>query len=101
MYAAYKADQHTGKVMYGYVTDKCPDNNYWCKSDAFHLDLRKNILDSVGMTSGWNGRKISWDFVAGNPSGCVPSTLLFFSLLSYRFCNLFSPPHVWPLPTKS
>jgi hypothetical protein len=31
--AAYQPDDNTGKVIYGYVTDKCPDANYWCKSD--------------------------------------------------------------------
>jgi hypothetical protein len=77
--AAYQPDDNTGKVIYGYVTDKCPDANYWCKSDTWHLDIRKSALG--GMANGWNGRKISWDYVSSAP-GCasVPE----FSVISQK-----------------
>ena len=76
--AEYKNDQHSGKTIYGYVQDSCADNNYWCQKDTNHLDISKPYLDSKGMTGGWNGRKVEWQFLKGTPPGCatIPPLLL-------------------------
>lgn len=68
--AAYEADDKTGEVIYGYVSDSCPDDNWWCKTDTYHLDISKKYLESEGLASNWNGRKISWKYLSATPEGC-------------------------------
>jgi len=59
--------------------DHCPDNNFWCKLDKYHLDLSRPYLTGMGLTGAhiWNGREIHWSYIDGTPSGCavVPSAL--------------------------
>ena len=69
--ADYLADDETGKVIYGYVMDSCPDENFWCRRDDYHLDISEPYLESLGYVGAiWNGRKISWDFLSATPGGC-------------------------------
>jgi hypothetical protein len=51
--------------------DSCPDQNYWCQSDAFHLDISSDYLASEGLRDGWNGRKIYWKYMNGAAPGYV------------------------------
>lgn len=68
-HAGYEADEFTGDKMYGYVSDSCPDNNYWCQTDTYHLDISRAALDEFGYRSTWNGRQISWKYISDTPSG--------------------------------
>jgi hypothetical protein len=68
-FAAFEADESTGRTIYGYVMDSCPDNNFWCQVDNFHLDFSEAYLDSLGLKDSWNGREISWQYLDGVPSG--------------------------------
>jgi hypothetical protein len=69
--AVFVDDHATGQTMYGYVMDSCADNNYWCQDDRYHLDISKPYLDSLGLSSTWNGRRVTWSYVRNAPAGYV------------------------------
>jgi hypothetical protein len=69
--AGYLPDSKTGTVIDGYIGDACPDDNWWCKMDTYHLDISKSYLDSMSLTDGWNGRKINWEYTDQTPEGCA------------------------------
>jgi hypothetical protein len=58
--------------------DSCADQNYWCQTDTFHLDISSDYLASEGVKDGWNGRKISWKYMNGAAPGCAPRFLLCY-----------------------
>lgn len=62
--------------MYGYVMDHCPDQNFWCQNDAYHLDISRPYLTGMGLTGPhiWNGRKVHWSYIDDVPGGyaCPP-----------------------------
>jgi hypothetical protein len=74
-HAAYKKDKFNGQKIYGYVTNSCAVKNFWCSKDTNHIGISKALLDSKGLTSSWNGRKVTWDFTVP-PTGCAH--ILFF-----------------------
>ena len=77
MPAAYQDDQHTGKNIFGYVADGCSDDNFWCRNSQGHVDISTPYLRSEGLlTPSWNGRKITWDWMAAPPNGCVTTAWL-------------------------
>ena len=53
--ADYEADHDTGKVIYGYISDMCPDKNWWCQADDGHLDISRSYLRSEGLMHNWHG----------------------------------------------
>lgn len=64
-------DGISGGKIYGYVMDSCDDNNFWCRTDRYHLDISRPYLSGLGLTSGkkWNGREIFWKYMTGTPPG--------------------------------
>jgi hypothetical protein len=70
--AAWKADSLSGKIIHGYVMDRCADANFWCQTDTYHLDISKSYLSGKGLLSiPWNGRRVSWKFITGPAAGCA------------------------------
>lgn len=71
--AEFVRDGISGGKIYGYVMDSCDDNNFWCRTDRYHLDISRPYLSGLGLTSGkkWNGREIFWKYMTGTPPGCV------------------------------
>jgi hypothetical protein len=69
--AAYEDDEHSGKIIHIYISDMCPDKNFWCQMDPGHIDISSDFLSSEGLRDNWNGRKIKWAFIKGCPSGCA------------------------------
>eukprot|EP00892_Ulva_mutabilis_P000953 jgi/Ulvmu1/10859/UM007_0033.1 len=63
------ADGLTGDVIFGYVMDSCADGNFWCQDDTYHLDISRSYLAGMGMTSTWNGREITWQYMSGVAPG--------------------------------
>ena len=37
----WNSDDLTGKKFYCYISDQCPDDNYWCKMDDNHIDISR------------------------------------------------------------
>lgn len=62
----YESDADTGKVVYGYVADKCSDVNVWCRTDKYHVDLSTQSISQFVKT--WGNKLVSWDFIDGHPS---------------------------------
>lgn len=73
--ADYEADGDTGKVIYGYVSDMCPDENWWCQVDDGHLDISRSHLRAQGLLHNWHGREIFWEYVSSTPEQCAPEGL--------------------------
>lgn len=71
----------SGEVMYGYVMDQCPDNNFWCQNDPYHLDISEDYLHEMGLREGstFNARKVHWDYINYVPDGYASSHNLMFS----------------------
>jgi hypothetical protein len=69
---SWVADQYNGATLTFVVADSCADANAWCRDDPYHVDLAQNSLNDfvlngspVGtLSSKWNNRQVSWQFVA-------------------------------------
>lgn len=61
----YEPDADTGKIVYGYVADKCSDTNVWCRLDKYHIDLSAKSISEYIRT--WGNRLVSWDFIDVTP----------------------------------
>jgi expansin (peptidoglycan-binding protein) len=77
---SWTSDGYNGATLTMLVADSCGDTNAWCRDDPYHLDLAHAALDRfvkngspVGdLSTHWNNRHISWQFVpAPNYTGDI------------------------------
>ena len=59
----------SGTVVYGYVSDKCSDDNAWCRPDKFHVDIATAAVDVYVSANKWGNRLVTWQFMSGPPAG--------------------------------
>ena len=65
-------DKYYGATQTFVIADSCPDQNNWCRKDAYHLDLAKPALAKfvkngtvmTGLGAAWANRKVTWSFVS-------------------------------------
>lgn len=61
----YESDSYSGKVVFGYVADKCSDVNVWCRIDKYHIDLSSKSISQY--VNSWGNRLVTWEFIDSPP----------------------------------